>query len=317
MTSTMLLRAILDDYAAINGITAGTKRLYTICLKHLERSLGHEPTLEDLNDLTYAKFVDWRKPNVAHETLRGDCNKLLALWRWCSTGKRRWVEPPEVKAPDPSWRLPKALDKEQLERLWEVASVYPKLVGTLPGNVVLTALLYTLWDTSERIGAVHQIHRENIDLKGAWLFVEPDTRKGGKEGRLYKIRPATVAALEKLLLIYEGEQPFAECALNNYYKHWPYLRSEAELPKWATPHTIRKSHASHLTRLGGDARLSLGHCTDAVTNRHYIDRRIAGDGKQPCDLLFDPGCTSEPLVTLGSLWSRLMGRAPRTAPGIS
>lgn len=283
------LRAILDDYAAITGIAGDTKRLHLICLTHLERFLKREPALADLNDLTYAKFVAWRSPKVSQETIRGDCCKLLALWRWCAGGKRRWVDPPEVKAPQPAYRLPKALDRAQLERLWEVARVYPQRVGTLPGNIVLTAWLYVLWDTSERIGAVHQIRRDNIDLTRGWIMVDPEDRKGGQQGRLYKVRPTTVAALTSLLAIYQGELPFGECTVNSLYRHWAVLRNEAGLPRWATPHTIRKSHASHLVASGGDARASLGHSSDVVTNRHYLDARITGEGKSPCDLLFDPG----------------------------
>jgi integrase len=284
-----ILREILADYAAVTGLSADTKRLHVVWLTHLERFLAREPLLSDFNDLTYARFVEWRRQKVRPETLRGDCCKLLALWRWCSGGKRRWIDPPEVKAPPPTHALPRALDREQLERLWEVAASYPRLVGTLPGHVYMTALLYVLWDTSERVGAVHQIERDLIDLKGGWISISPACRKGGLQGRLYKIRPQTVRALERLLGIYDGERPFAECSLNNIYKHWPYLRTAAALPRWATPHTIRKSHASHLVASGGDARASLGHSSDVITNRHYIDSRIAGKGPQPCDLLFDPG----------------------------
>lgn len=287
--NTEKLRAIVDLYCTITAVTSGTKRLHLICLTHLEKYLGREAIVADLNDLTYSRFVAWRSTQVAAETLRGDCNKLLALWRWCSGGNRRWVDAPEVKAPAPQYRLPKALDKEQLERLWRVAKTYPKLVGSLPGNVVLLAFLYVLWDTSERIGAVYKISRENIDLPRGYIMIDPESRKGGKQGRLYKIRPATVAALARLLAVYPGPIPFAECSINNYYQHWNYLRSEAGLPRWATPHTIRKSHASHLVALGGDARASLGHSSDVITNRHYVDSRIASQGKQPADILFDPG----------------------------
>lgn len=283
------LRVILDDYAAITKLTDGTLRLHSIAITHFERFLQREAILSDFSDLTVAKFIQWRTAKVAQNTLHGDCCKLLALWRWCAGGRRKWIEPPEIEAPKPSHHLPQALDQEQLERLWAVAATYPRLVGTLPGNIYLIALLYVLWDTSERVGAVHQIERDLVDLKGGWITIEPETRKGGKQGRIYKIRPATVSALKNLLAVYDGPRPFAECSLNNIYKHWPTLRTEAALPKWATPHTIRKSHASHLVAMGGDARASLGHSSDVITNRHYIDCRIAGGGSQPCEVLFDPG----------------------------
>lgn len=299
------LRAILDDYAAVTAIKPDTRRLHEIGLAHFERFLNHEPLLADLNDLTVAKFLQWRAGKVRQETLRGDACKLLALWRWCAGGKRRWCDPPEVKAPPPSHRLPQALDREQLERLWGVARLYPNRVGTLPGHIVLTAWLYVLWDTSERIKAVYLIERDYIDVKGGWITIEPEVRKGGREGRLYKIRDKTVAALGKLLEVYQGERPFGECSLCNFYKHWAVMRNEAGLPRWATPHTIRRSHASHLVASGGDARASLGHSSDVITNRHYVDPRISGSGKQPCDLLFDPGKTELPGKP--SWWRKWLG----------
>jgi integrase len=296
------LSAIIELYCTVTGVTSGTKRLHLIWLTHFERFLDREPVVADLTDLTYARYVQWRSPKVSSETVRGECNKILAVWRWCSGGNRRWIDGPEVKAPQPQYRLPKALDREQLERLWAVAKVYPRLIGSLPGNVVLSALLYVLWDTSERIGAVHQIDRDNVDLKRGFIIVEPESRKGGTQGRIYKVRPATVEAIAKLLAIYRGQHPFAECSVNNYYQHWYMVRTEAALPRWVTFHTLRKSHASHLVAMGGDARLSLGHSSDTITNRHYVDQRIASEGQQPCDLLFDPGQASGK-----SWWKRMMG----------
>jgi len=283
------LESTIDLYCTITGVTKGTKRLHEIWLLHLERMLRRVAIVDDFSDLNYAKYVEYRTPKASHETIRGECCKLLAVWRWCAGGNRRWIDFPEVKALLPQYRLPKALDKEQLERLWQAARTYPKIVGTLPGNLVFTALLYVLWDTSERIGAVHKIHRDNIDLVRGWVMIDPTDRKGGRQGRLYKIRPATVTALRDLMQAFNGPQPFGECTANNLYQHFPYLRTAANLPRWVTFHTIRKSHASHLTAMGGDARLSLGHSSDVITNRHYIDSRIAGEGKSPSDILFDPG----------------------------
>jgi len=283
------LSVVIEEYAILTAIRLDTRRLHEIAINHLGQMLGRQPTLADLNDVTFSRYVAWRLARVSHETVRGECHKLIALWRWASGGKRRWIDPPEVKAPAPVHRLPLALDREQLEALWQAARYYPRMVGVLPGNVVLTALLYVLWDSSERIGAVYQIRRDLIDLKRGWLTIEPETRKGHTQGRLYKIRAATVAALTRLLAVADGPLPFAEVSLNAYYKHLPYLRESAGLPRWVTWHTLRKSHASHLVAAGGDARASLGHSSDAITVRHYLDARIASTGRQPCDLLFDPG----------------------------
>lgn len=47
---------------------------------------------------------------------------------------------------------------------------------------------------------------------------------------------------------------------------------------WAPFHLIRRSHASHLTVVGGDARQSLGHSSEAVTDKSYRDPRITNRG---------------------------------------
>lgn len=294
------LCAIVDLYCTVKGVTAATKRLHRIWLLHFTRFMECEPLVADLTDLNFAGYVEWRLEKVERGTVRGECHKLLAVWNYCSEGNRRWIPSPEVKAPAPEFNVPKALDREQLERLWEAARKYPRLVGTLPGHIVLTSLLYVLWDTSERIGAAYRIERDNIDLKRGFIAIDPKSRKGGKQGRLYKIRPATVSALTQLLVLYSGERPFAECSLNNYYQHWYLLREMADLPGWASPKRLRSSHASHYAAMGGDARSSLGHSSEVITNRHYIDPRIASAGQQPCDVLFDPAQKPQP-----SMWQRL------------
>jgi integrase len=51
---------------------------------------------------------------------------------------------------------------------------------------------------------------------------------------------------------------------------------------------IRRSHATHLHIAGGDATASLGHSSDSITRRHYLDVRLLS--RQSAEkLLFRPG----------------------------
>lgn len=291
MSAQLPLAEAVDQYCTFNTkvTSAGTRKLYGYAVLSYQRFLARSGIVADLNDVTFVKFREWRQAKVAHDTLRGECCKLLALWRWCASGKRRWIDEPEVDAPGQQYRAPQALDEKQLARLWYAAQHYRYRMGPVPGSVYLTALLYTLWDTSERIGAVHRIEADMVDLHKLWVTVPPSIRKGGKQGRAYKIRQATADAIARLREVYDGPTVFGAVDLRTVWHCFGHLRIAADLPRKTTPHTLRKSHASHLERLGGDARASLGHGSEATTSRHYLDPTITSRGKQPADLLFDPG----------------------------
>jgi integrase len=84
------------------------------------------------------------------------------------------------------------------------------------------------------------------------------------------------------------DHPFELLTKDALYKRFRRIRLLAGLPGWATFHTLRRSHASHLVAAGGNARQSLGHSTDAVTIRSYLDETICRSKKAPSDLLFNP-----------------------------
>lgn len=302
MSAQIPLVEAVHQYCTLNPkiTSSGTRRLYGFAVRSYEKFLDRAPIVSDLNDFTFSAFIEWRGSRVANGTLCGECCKLLALWRWCAGGKRRWIDEPEVSAPEPQYRIPKAMNTAQLETLWQAAESYRMHVGGLPGYVYWPALLYTLWDTSERIGAVHQMDRRDLDVKSQWIVLEPHIRKGGRQGRAYKLRDATTNAIARLLDAHNKSQLFAVADLKSLRHAFALLRADAGLPNWVTFHSIRKSHASHLAAVGGNARTSLGHSSDTITDRHYIDPTIVGLGQQPCDMLFDPGKRK-------SWWKKLFG----------
>lgn len=50
------------------------------------------------------------------------------------------------------------------------------------------------------------------------------------------------------------------------------------------PQRLRRSHATHLKAAGGDPTLALGHSSEEVTRRYYLDPVILGD-ESPAALL--------------------------------
>jgi integrase len=50
-------------------------------------------------------------------------------------------------------------------------------------------------------------------------------------------------------------------------------------------HAMRRTAASHFAAAGGDASHFLGHSSPRITEKYYLDPRIADTGPQPCDVL--------------------------------
>jgi integrase len=75
----------------------------------------------------------------------------------------------------------------------------------------------------------------------------------------------------------------------NVRKHWRKVRDELGL-EWVTPHVLRKTVATILDQEhdSATAALQLGHSGDAVTKRHYIEKRavMGPDAREALDRAF-------------------------------
>ena len=279
----------VEKYCAVKTLCPSTKKLYRRAVAVYGEFLKREPLIGDLEDVQFSRWMESRCQQVARETLRGEAAKLLAVWRWAAMPKRAsWgVLAPEIQSPESFYTVPRALTRKQLRTLFRYVSQMDDYIVLIPSNIYLLALLYLAWDTSERIGALLKFERG--DLNGRWLTVYPGNRKGRiKYGRTYKLRRSTVRHLNRLLGYTNANKPFQLVKAATLYKRFRRIREAAGLPQWTTFHSIRRSHASHLHAAGGDARQSLGHSTDAVTIRSYLDPTLCQKGKAPSSLLFDP-----------------------------
>lgn len=76
---------------------------------------------------------------------------------------------------------------------------------------------------------------------------------------------------------------------HNFRRQWRAARESCGF-EWVTPHTYRKTVATLLDRERGtkDAAAQLGHSGTAVTERHYIERRLeAPDASEVLQALGD------------------------------
>ena len=280
------LSDLLAEYAGSALLTANTLRLHQTGLHHFARFLGRIPTVLDLCDQTVCRYISSRiAVGKSRATVRGECAKLLALWRYAA--RHRYVEQwPSLKLPRQPERAPLAWTRPELDRLF-AATQLAGPVGNVPGFLWWGALASCLWDTGERIGAMLGLEWYGVDLAGLTLVLPAEVRKGRACDRIYRIAMDTAERLSRLP---RDRRPFFwpyhESTLYNRYKR---LLERAGLPsdRRSKFHRIRRSTASHYAAAGGDATELLGHSSRAVT-RLYLDPRLCGP-PPAVDLLFRPG----------------------------
>jgi integrase len=126
-------------------------------------------------------------------------------------------------------------------------------------------------------------------------------RKRKRSGRvlLRPLRPSTARLVRKLLAASDAPQPFATVDRTTLYCHLNRLLTRAGLPvdRKHKFHCMRRSHASYLTRAGGDAQDSLDHGDPNMVRERYHDPRVTVR-KQAIDYLFDPSGWRDRLLAM-------------------
>lgn len=295
----------LADYVHLSArITSRkTHERYQAALNAYAAFLIRPPTAADLTPENMAAFIRHRRQlGRSPNTIRGECAKILALWRWLS--RHKLADWPEVELPRGLHQMPLAWSREQLDRLWECAYTYQNCIKQIPGDLVMPCLLSVIWDSAERIGAVHPLRWERIEWESRWVTFVATERKGGIREHVARLSPATMRSLRRLQAAHltPAGGPFLFCDRATLYYHLEKLLLAAGLPTDAKSkfHRLRRSHATHLHLAGGDATASLGHWSDSETRRSYLDVRLLGH-KTAEKLLFRPG------RRLRTVWRILLG----------
>ena len=288
-SSTTMLTPIADArclYHAMKGHITKTRARYNGAFNHWDRIIGTN-MVGSLTDGNFAKYVETRQADgVASDTIKGELNKILAFARWCV--KRTALAEPECKSPPKSRKAPKAWNKQEVRRLFKEARITNRSIYGMPGSVYWPALLYTAWDTAERIGALLELERDDVDLHQR--FIRLSHRKGHGRELVKKITPETCKALGLLFRTMPGHtKVFLYGCPSTLWKSYGRILEDAGLPSGRDSkfHRIRKTHATWLHRAGGDATESLGHSTDEVTRANYLDPRYSQE-KTADELLFRP-----------------------------
>ncbi len=286
----MNLDSLLADCIATNPAIRSpeTKRLLALSCRHFAHFLQRPALAADLTDKQIVAYMQHRQRlGRSEKTVEREAAKILTLARYAALcGQADVVRLRLVKSPVD---VPTALTRPQLWSLWRAARRYQAAIGGIPGNVYSLALLDTLWWTGERLGAVWQLERADIDVRSRWITFRH--RKARGRVQLRRVPRSAARSLGKLLAVSPGERPFAVFgAQTSLYHHLNRLLLQAGIPvdRRHKFHCLRRSHASWLHQRGGNASESLGHSDSRITTEYYLDPKIVVPA-QPADSLFSPG----------------------------
>lgn len=276
-----LITFLQDVYVPLRlrGRSRNSVRLLEHAIKQFSRFLGRSATLEDFDDLTVSRYLTARSARLSPHSVARERSGIIALWNLAQARGLVRLRPcvqPEV-VPD---KTPRAFTAEELARLGEASRRAAGWVGPVPANVWFPALLAVAFESGERISAILDTPRE------CWtrpvLTVPAHVRKGRRQERVYELSPVTSDLVDqvvkhsaRVIFFY----PFSGTSLR---KRWKTITRRAGLGDGRDVqfHALRRSTASHLAAAGLDATAYLGHSSDRVTRRSYLDPRVV-DARRP------------------------------------
>lgn len=150
----MLLSDLLTDlYAPLRGIDPRTVTIYKFTLKSWGKFLGHEPTLDDLEELAVARFLAHRLATRKIATAAKDRTQIRALWEFAARRKLvdRWPQIRPIRVPE---RVPVCWLTDELKRLLVAAGEREGVIAGVPAGLWWRAALLTAYCTGERIGGI-------------------------------------------------------------------------------------------------------------------------------------------------------------------
>lgn len=243
--------------------------------------------LADLDDLTVSQFLAARAAKLSPYSVERERCGLLALWRLAAD--RRLVDTrPCVQAELLPERTPRAFTLDELRRLYAAASAMPGNVGTVPAGIFWAALTIALFETGERVAAM--IRAPRAGWTAPFLRVPAEIRKGRRRERIYELS-ADASRLVAGAAQHQAENLFHwPSHIGTLYNRWSAITERAGIAggREIRFHALRRSCASHLTAGAGIAAAveQLGHGSETITRRSYIDPRIASAGRvRPLDVL--------------------------------
>jgi integrase len=277
MTLTTLLDTIYVPLR-LRGRSQESVRLLRHAITQFSRWLGRPAVLDDLEDLTVSQFLTHRGQRLSPNSVARERSGLLALWN-LAQGRGLVRLRPSVSPELVPQATPRAFTTDELTRLAEAARQASGWVGPVPASVFFPALVAVALETGERINAIMSTPRSC--WRRPTLTVPAHVRKGGRQERVYELSPEASDLVDRVAA-HTGPTVFFWVASGTALrKRWKTLTRRAGLGDGRDVqfHALRRSTASHLAAAGFDATAFLGHSSDRITRRSYLDPRVVEAGR--------------------------------------
>lgn len=263
----------------LRGRSPESVRLLRHAITQFSRWLGRPAVLDDLEDLVVSQWLTAMAAKKSPNSVARERSGLLALWN-LAQGRGLVRLRPTVAPELVPQGTPRAFTVDELARLAESAKLSYGWVGPVPARVFFPALIAVGLETGERISAILNTPRH------CWsrptLVVPASIRKGRRQERVYELSPEA-SDLVDAVCRHEGPTVFWWVASGTALrKRWKTITRRAGLGDGRDVqfHALRRSTASHLAAAGLDATSYLGHSTDRITRRSYLDPRVV-DSRRP------------------------------------
>lgn len=275
----MKLDSLLEIYARkrLKISSPNTLRLYKHSIVAFGRTLGRDPTTEDLHDDALEEHMSRIvSSGLSIASANKDYAQITALWRFANRNQivSTWPNVTPFREPE---QIPLGWLPNELDRLFAAIDTEEGNIASVPAKVWWKCLLLVLLDTGERIGAIRKLERSH--LLGDHLLVPSHFRKGNRRDKLFSLEGKTQAMLRDLVALHRDSKlfPWDRTETYLYYKYAKILsRAGLSTDRRSKFHRIRRTVASAVANQGGNPTSAMDHA-NARTTKRYLDPRIVGE----------------------------------------
>lgn len=264
------LRSVLSVYKLERDVRQTSVDHLGYAIGRLEKFLGREPDIDDLNDDTVNRFLVWLGENGSRTTMRNYRVRLLTVWRFGVEIGLLDRLPLRVRKVRLSHPAPEAWTVEEVEKLLTY-------VGTIDGKFLFSAVnrayywravIRTAYDTGLRFGDLMRL--ECSHFHGTMIRV---CQSKTNELIVRWVYPETLEAIHAITTDRHIRIFGDVLSRRSFFQQFGLHRKACGLPgsfRW-----LRRSGASLAERDNrGDGKLFLGHKTHGIAERHYFDPRL-------------------------------------------
>jgi len=288
----MTLAELFERYADLRNLNQKTVALYGMLLDRLRAHLGHEPTVDDLDDLVISRYLraratqSWSGKVVRPASVQKDKVMLQAVWNLAA--RKRWAKDfPEL----PRIKVAKSIPTGRAYTAEDVAQMIRQARhrrGRTGGKLSCwwwSTLLYMAYCTGERATALLSLRWGELDLERRRVVFKGETRKGST----HDIERDFTEQLSAMMLPQRG-QP------DELVWHWDRARGSLWTSlkllcrlagvRYRGFHGLRRTRASYAALAGGTAAATqvLDH-SDPRLQERYVDSQICPTEQSSVDCL--------------------------------